>query len=550
MHTIIYKNIQLRVLLVAILNFIVLSGFYVLVKPVLKTLLFDTIGINQSYISIYEPIIFWSYVLTLTIVFTWLIILIESKKLVPNFRITNQITENTYQPEDYRKVNNYYKAFIKKEQTQFAKQFYDISKYYPKSVYALTGGWRAGKTTSVGMLINIIKNDKDNNIVSETYHDCFNFGNIDESISAFFQALAIKTGTSDFYKLSKVSTPSLDMGFKIGPFSFSYALSRPIWANEIRSLIFKKLHENVGQHIVVIDDIDRLLPSEQYQWLKVIELLGKFHNKLVILLPVHIEEVANNLQETYNLNSRYIDKIIPKKNRLPVGVDVSYIKSLMSVSGRSQLRVKRVYTKYLISLALRQSISNQVARKIVRKSEWYNEVYRGGISEIANIFSEKIPRRDSQTSELIVNDLVIGHDESIWFKQSKSNYDNNSLNSLLFSKFLYSHKDNDMTDEIGDTNFQRLRTVSFLYSLFGEQSYQYCSGANNYNVPKDIDDSLWKDYWIDILWPVAKLIKSDKNLSQLFTYQDIDREVVKLMKASSEDDERHILASFVLEWKV
>jgi hypothetical protein len=523
---------------------------YLLIKPAVKLVLIDVINIPQALLARNEQLLFWIYVIVLSPIITFILVrLATSDSNTPSNKIVNQIQRAAYLYEDYRKVELYYKTFIRNERTQVAKKYYDVSKYYPKSVYALTGGWRAGKTTSAGMLLDVIRNDKSIEVGSETYHDCFNFGNIDESISIFFRTLSIKTGITEFNELGQVTTPRLDMGVSLGFLSFKKVFSKPIWANEIRSRIFTKLHDQKKVHVFIVDDIDRLMPSEQYQWLKVIEILGKFHNNLVLILPIHIEEVTKNLYDAYNLNPNYIDKIIPTKNRLAVGVDISYIKSLMSVSGRSPKRIKRIYTKYLISLALRQSISRQATRPISRKGEWYNEVYRGGISEIARVFSDKIPRRAGIAEQLSIMGMNIGKDETIWFKENRVNYETSKLNGLLKSRFL-TPIDSRNNDEIGESNFHNLRTVDLLYSIFGQQSYQvYSSGTHYGAMPTGLDDSAWRDYWNDALWPIARSVKNDTNLSQLFTYQDIDKEISALMKANSEADEQRILAGFVLQWK-
>ena len=543
----IYKILWLKIFVATIIAILISIALYLLLKVPVKVLLTDVMGAERKYLSQMELPFFIAYTTILSAILSISIIRkVNSTQFNPSFKIMNQIKAGAYHPEDYKKIESFYKL-IRTERTSKPKKFYDLPRYYPKSVYALTGGWRAGKTTASGMLLDIINKDKEIKVVSETYHDCFSFGNIDESISSFFKVLAIKTSIPEFNKLGQVSTPGLDMSINFGGFSIKKAFSNPILANEIRAQIFKDLSGKDGIHIVLIDDIDRLKPEEQYQWLKVIELLGKFNHKLVIILPIHIEEVTKNLSDTFKLNPQYIDKIIPLNNRLQVGVDVEYIKSLMSVSSRSTNRIKRIYTKYLISIGLRESISKQSSNIIQNKSEWFNEIYRGGISEIAYVFSQNLPTRNSSDgNSLSILNTKLDHTNTIWFTDQR-NFEDSYINNLIWTTFLTTNTRGD--DTITDQGYRNLRSVSLLHNIFDNQKYQIAGIGNYGRSPEIIDDSAWRDYWIEVLWPIARTIRKDKHISQYLTYQDIDREIALLMKTESELEERNVLSAFILERK-
>jgi len=479
-------------------------------------------------------------------------ILKQSNKYEKNLssnQISNQIKSGVFDHEDYRKIQSFYLNHIKKERTQTPKVYHDLSKYYPRSVYALTGGWRAGKTTAAGMLLDIYNNDKKVDVASEMYHECFSFGNIDESISSFFKLLAIKTGITEFDKLGQVTTSGLDVGFSLGGISVKKALSSPIYSNEVKALISRKLNASESIHIVIIDDIDRLMPAEQYQWLKVIELLGKFHHKVTIIVPVHLDEVVKNLNDAFNLNHRYIDKIIPIENRVKVGVDLRHLRTIMGISDASNDRAKRLYSKYLISLGIRLSISEQANYQIRNRSEWFNEAYRGGISEIAYVFSQTLPNTDNNGG-LEVDGRHLSRHETIWFKESRKDYSHLSLNNLFWNVFLSPSPYNNLSvspDEIRENDFRHLRSIQVLYSVFGPNHFQV--GDSLGRMPNDMDDDTWEDYWLRVIWPISARIQKDSNIAKHFTYEMINKEIAKLMKTESEEDERTVLSEMVLKWK-
>ena len=516
---------------------------YAICRPLAKTILIDVFELNRSSLSHVEmvtmPIIVGLFgILMVTVLVVKNIINSDNKY------IANELTDSTYGSYDVSKLKFYYKNTIKPN-FENIPEFNVISKRYNKSVYAIIGGWRAGKTSAAGILLYILRKDeekrKDNKIISETYHDTFNFGNVDESIATFFSTLANKTGVSEFKRLGKVSTPGLDMNINLGIFTVKRPLEFTLAANKLRNRIYDKLKDQNGFHVIILDDLDRLMALEQVQWLRVIELLGKFHGKLVLIVPVHLGQIIKGLDK-YDLSAKYIDKILP--NKISVGVNIDFIRKKFGISDLSGDEVKKRYAKYLFSLAIRSSISKINSKDISIRTEWKNEFNLGNISGIGAYFKEGLARRGIENSQTSVIGHTLNYNDTLWFKESRGNYDSNEIFNLTKNSFLQGAFTE--TERIDSRDVNVLRRVDMLSYIFDDNSYVI--GTSQYNL--DIDAvSDWHDLWLENLWPIADSVSFDSNISEYFQYDFIEEEIARLKSIESLDDEINFFRKVVLDWK-
>jgi len=248
---------------------------YAALRPLLMTISVDILG-NTTYVYHLSE-----HMIVLVFIFLFGLVFPISSKIITmhdqeDRNIDVEIDTSAYLVRERAKVESYYQDVIKPNITDSPEAYMHIKKPYSRPVYSFTGGWLAGKTTAAGMLVKVIREDIEVEVGSETYHDTFNFGNVDESISSFFQMLSSKTNIELFKRLSEVSTPGADMTFDVGPLKLKKMISSSHSANKMRQNIHRKLNKTGKVHIVIIDDIDRLLPLEQAQWLRVLELLGQF----------------------------------------------------------------------------------------------------------------------------------------------------------------------------------------------------------------------------------------------------------------------------------
>ena len=324
---------------------------YMIAKPYLKAVIQDTYSWSIVPYHDAESLTFTIYLL----VFAALGIvtgIIATHVNRSKYQVQNQIETDTYGNFDLRKIKSGIFADIKKNLNADAESFFEITRSYPKNIYVIDGGWRAGKTSAAGMLLSLLSNDKQVGSVVSIYHDTFNFGNIDESISSFFKKLSEVTQINDFKKLGKVSSPGVDMGFSLGPLNVTIPFFNNYNTSLMRARIYERLTKSKHRHVVIIDDIDRLTFEEQLQWLRTLELLGKFNHKLIIIVPVKVAEIVKNL-ELNHISQKYLEKILP--NRYNVGVDLDFIKKKFNLDkeGKGEQHRERQYYKYIVSLALR-----------------------------------------------------------------------------------------------------------------------------------------------------------------------------------------------------
>jgi hypothetical protein len=388
----------------------------------------------------------------------------------------------------------------------------------------------------------MIRDDPPGEILSETYHDTFNFGNVDESIYSFFGSLAEKTNIDEFNMLAVVSTASVDMTFSIGPISIKSPFKRRIPTNEIRKIVFDKLTSMGGIHVVIVDDLDRLLPQEQAMWVRVIELLSKFQGRILLIVPVHILQLRLGLS-SMKLNAEYIDKILPYQ--YPVGVNIEYIKSKFDLDGNDSSRQRILYSKYLISLAMRQVISRiaDSTHTITDSTQWLNEVDNGEVSDIVKeLYSHIYTHKDGGLNMIIGATDVNLSNQAVWLQDGLTSDDDSFLTSLIRYRFIpYSIKKPDNVNE-GDVG--RLKNSNNLLGAFNQQPFQI--GARH-TRPDFSNTEGWGDYWIEAIWPAIEPITSDPNLATYFKYQLIDKEVAELM-ITDEEQVAAILTSFILKW--
>jgi len=454
--------------------------------------------------------------------------------------ISNEINENSYGHEDYQKMSDYYDDVISNNFSITPANFNIISARYPKSVYAITGGWRAGKTSASGMLVTILRKNISHS--SETYHDTFNFGNVNESISSFFNTLAIKTSISEFKQLAKVSTPRFDMKFSFGPISIDRPVANDISANTIRRRIFEKLTSANKKHLVIIDDIDRLLPEEQIQWLRVIELLGKFNNQLIVIIPINIDQIKQGLNEL-GIPGSYLQKILPEQ--IPVGVDIDFIKSQFNITSRTSDSIKRKYSKYMLSLVIRMAMSKMSSNAIKSHREWENDFGVGNFSSVALRIYRAIKFNPTRDENRGIEALRVNPTETIWTDDNKKEFSATIFAQVIANAFKNLPRTGERDTEISRSDINLLRSILTLNAIFKDFKISVAGRSSSAEERESLE---WHDIWTKIMWEALKDAKTDPHLSEYFQYDLISDEISILKSLRTPKEENEILKALIMEW--
>ena len=188
-------------------------------------------------------------------------------------------------------------------------------------VFGLYGEWGQGKTSVINMLIEkfddashqgasgflIFKFDpwylNDEKALLLSFYD-----GIERTIASQFVAADVKKSLRDY---ARIASPKVDAGIK---FDFNFDPESLDDAKErVESYIL-----NIGKKIVVIvDDIDRVPPSEILTVLKIVRLNGSFKNTIFVLC-LDYEKTREKLDSATGGNgAAYLEKIIQKPVQLP-----------------------------------------------------------------------------------------------------------------------------------------------------------------------------------------------------------------------------------------
>lgn len=520
---------------------------YVMLRPQASTLLVDVLGFNRQYLTSIEPGVFVAYMIAIGLLLYRWRFYIEPRKY--KIHIADAISNlEQYEPA-LDTLYDAYKSYISRAHSSAG---FDISARPDTTVFAITGHWRAGKTTAAGQFVQKLREDKSTVVLGEYYHDSFNFGNVSESIASFFGQLAEMTGVVEFEDLGKASTPAIDSSVEIGPLTFNNPF-HDLFSQEATGVLRKKAHDKLrhreGAYIVVIDDLDRLQIEEQLLWLRVIELLGRFAGKIVLLVPVNIS-ILEQMIEQKLVSKQYIDKILPVQ--LHVGVDLSYIRRRML---RNNLGFKRqeLFSKYVLSLALRVAISEHQSRQGTASS-WRVRLSSGevspiltqyvrnlGFGSVSGTWGEEYYRGEFEiTRDIkgIAAPLTLDTNNEIRILMSNNEqYQNFFGGRMAFRSFGYGPNELGGGHDYSQESASTLRSYSELYQLFDDVRYKYGEIKREATYDNLLDEDVVREgsYWFDLVYPTLQQVDSDPAFSRYFSYRLIDQEIDTLLTKKEKD---------------
>ena len=152
------------------------------------------------------------------------------------------------------------------------------------------------------------------------WFEAWNYSSKDKILEEFFKTVSQELNTSSDVCLSKVIKLIAVYSKLICNLDISFL--ETIFSDE--SIVnlkeeIKKCFENCQQKLViVIDDIDRLLPDEELLIFQIVKMLADFPN-IVYLLAFDKNKVCNDISKTYHFDGNdYLKKIIQVEKTLPV----------------------------------------------------------------------------------------------------------------------------------------------------------------------------------------------------------------------------------------
>ena len=521
---------------------------YIVLRSQVAILLVDVWGISRPALLEAEKGAFLAYILICGIALVrWRFYI---KPQIFKMRIADDIAdEKLYEPA----VDMIYEAWRKYLVGAHSVAEYDISARPYSTVFAITGHWRAGKTTAAGQFVQKLRHDKKIELRGEYYHDSFNFGNVSDSITSFFAQLAEMTQIEEFELLGQVSTPRLDSSIEIGPITVNNPF-QDIFTRQstsvLRQIVHEKLQTCPGSYILVIDDLDRLKVDEQLMWLRVIELLGRFSGKIILLVPVNIT-ILEKMVEDALVSRQYIDKILPMQ--LSVGVDLEYIRKRML---RNNLGFKRqeLFAKYVMSLGLRIATSEHESHQETSES-WRVRLRAGDVSMVLRQLHRQLNFRgegngfgpvyyyrefyfagddSGDKKESMVLDTE--HDKRIAMSTGEF-YEDFFGGELMKYDFSRRPFHQDQPNEFSANSARAIRNYRELQRLFGPVRYRYGKMDRDVSYSQLLDETIQREgsYWFDFVYPVIQQVESDSALSRYFSYRQIDQEIDTLFDKKDKD---------------
>ena len=195
---------------------------------------------------------------------------------------------------------------------------------------AVVGEWGSGKTSVVNMVSETLVDDDDTTAVLR-----FNpwlFGGTVDLVTLFFRELSAQVGQDKFQGLKEVAKALTGLGQTLAPLSPVPGMiavanlaaqqtaywTKPPSLYEKRDQLRKALSESCSRVVVLIDDIDRLEPSETRELVRLVRLTSDLPN-LVFLLAFDRRRVAKSLGENENEaeGQLYLDKIVQVSYDIP-----------------------------------------------------------------------------------------------------------------------------------------------------------------------------------------------------------------------------------------
>lgn len=227
---------------------------------------------------------------------------------------------------------------------RFAKFLYEaIVSYTDKNslVLALYGDWGSGKTSIINLFLECLELSEAKNKLFVIHFNPWNFSNQNQLISQFFNILSNRIGKTNNSKKAKEIGEKLKLYSKIftpftviptiGPFASMFGslvknignASSAIGSindeniDQLKEDLSKELFKLDKKILVIIDDIDRLTPSEIRQIFQLIKKIADFPNT-IYLLAFDKLVVLNAFKEILNgFEKEYLEKIIQVPFEIP-----------------------------------------------------------------------------------------------------------------------------------------------------------------------------------------------------------------------------------------
>lgn len=212
-------------------------------------------------------------------------------------------------------------------------KMYTCMKNEPGSfVVALEGEWGAGKSTILNLLINKLDKIELASSVTVVKFNPWNFSTSEDLVRKFFDELLLKMGKDgrfgeEFLKKIKKYAGILSYSSIIPQLSFASKFSSDLEGlidkitKETGSLEETKREVNEAlecqQLLVLIDDIDRLLPNQILQIFQLVKSTGDLTN-IIYLLAFDKVAVCHHLKSAQIISpEKYLDKIIQVTVQVP-----------------------------------------------------------------------------------------------------------------------------------------------------------------------------------------------------------------------------------------
>ena len=238
------------------------------------------------------------------------------------------------------------KSEDKLHRTNFVNSIVKSINNYPSMdesiVIGLMGDWGTGKSS----IINMIESELDEEIIVLKFNP-WNYPSQNQLISSFFDELSTTFDKYDFNSkikkhLSKYKSKMFDSAIDIGssyfkPLKFLSIFNKNDEYNTLNDLksSLKDSFKKQKKILVIIDDIDRLNPTEVREIFQLVKSLADFPN--IIYLLAFDKDYVNHALKDWNINSDdyshsedFIDKIVQVPLVIPKFDDIDLYKVFSS----------------------------------------------------------------------------------------------------------------------------------------------------------------------------------------------------------------------------
>ena len=194
---------------------------------------------------------------------------------------------------------------------------------------AISGQWGSGKTSVINLVAETIENAGTRTVLLR-----FNpwlFSGPEELVVRFFRELGAQIGQKDYSKLKKVVSELSGFGRALSPLSpvpgtsvaantvswIARQLSRPKSLLEQRKSLREALSKSESKIFVIVDDIDRLEPTETRELMRLIRVMSDLPN-VIFLLAFDRDRVAKSLDDVDPAEGHnYLEKIVQQTYDIP-----------------------------------------------------------------------------------------------------------------------------------------------------------------------------------------------------------------------------------------